>query len=286
MGRLRDWIHSRRHPTEDPIEHVVVLMFENHSFDQMLGCFKSIYPNLDGIDPARPGSNRDSTGRSYIQASSNNTVVSPDPKHELDHILNQLKDGNSGFVSEYESEYPTTSVADRQRIMDYFGMGDLPVLHALAREFAICERWYSSVPGPTWTNRFFVHSGTSKGLVTMPTSIGETEYYRFYDQDTIYDRLNEKRIDWRVYFGDVPQSLVLRHQKRPRNVRNYRRLDRFFRDAQDGTLPPYSFWSRTTSEASRMTIIRLTPPCRPNGSSHGFTTRFDRMRRHGTRRCL
>ena len=153
--------------TGDEIKHVIVLMFENHSFDQMLGCFKSIYPELEGVDPANPRSNKDSKGTEYFQRQSNDTVVTPDPKHELEHILNQLKDGNSGFVSEYEKEYAGKN-PDLQRIMDYFGMGDLPALHELAQHFTICDHWYSSVPGPTWTNRFFVHSGTSVGRVRMP----------------------------------------------------------------------------------------------------------------------
>ena len=82
--------------------------------------------------------------------------------------------------------------------MDYFALDALPALHALARHFAICDHWFSSVPGPTWTNRFFVHSGTSRGLVEMPTSVRETHLYLHYTQDTIFDRLNERDIKWRV----------------------------------------------------------------------------------------
>jgi phospholipase C len=212
-------------------------MFENHSFDQMLGCF----PNVDGVNPANLRSNKDSSGRGYFQRASNDPIVKPDPMHELDHILNQIKDGNSGFVSEYEKEYPETTTDQRQRIMDYFAMGDLPVLHQLAKHFTICDHWYSSVPGPTWTNRFFVHSGTSKGLVTMPASIVDTKYYLHYDQDTIFDRLNHAGKRWRVYFGDVPQSLVLAHQRHPRNAIHYHLMHNFFDDVRNGDLPDYIF---------------------------------------------
>lgn len=58
----------------DPIRHVVVLMFENHSFDQMLRCFRSVYPHLEGVDPQQPPSNQVSTGRTYVQRKSNDTV--------------------------------------------------------------------------------------------------------------------------------------------------------------------------------------------------------------------
>lgn len=245
MNALLRWLFGRfRQPTgADPIRHVVVLMFENHSFDQMLGCFQSLYPQLDGADLQNPRFNQDSTGQKYFQKASNDTTVDPDPRHELVHILNQLRGGNAGFVSEYEREYPTTTAEQRQRIMDYFGRGDLPALHALAENFTICDHWFSSVPGPTWTNRFFVHSATSKGLVTMPTSLAQPKYYLSYDQDTIYDRLNERGISWRIYHGDAPLSLVLRHQQEPRNVLHYHFLDRFFRDAEghEAHFPQYAF---------------------------------------------
>src|ERR1035437_1187326 len=98
----------------DPIRHVIVLMFENHSFDQMLGCFTGVYPGLEGVDPANLRSNKDSAGKEYFQRQSNDPVVDPDPKHELEHILNQLKDGNSGFVTEYRSEEHTSELQSRQ----------------------------------------------------------------------------------------------------------------------------------------------------------------------------
>lgn len=227
--RWADWFAGRVSP--DPIEHVIVLMFENHAFDQMLGIFRSIYGDVEGVDPRQPHGNRDSTGRQYFQRASDDTVVDPDPRHELEHVLHQLQDGNAGFVSEYEKEYPQTTVEQRQRIMDYFDLGTLPALHALARHFTICDHWYSSVPGPTWTNRFFAYSGTSKGVVTMPDHLTQTTYYLHYDQDTIFDRLNERGIPWRVYYGDVPLSLVLSHQRQPKNARHYHGLSRFFSDA-------------------------------------------------------
>ncbi len=124
----------------DPIKHVVVLMFENHSFDQMLGCFKSVYPGLEGVDPAKPFGNKSSTGQEYFQRQSNDTVVSPDPKHELEHILNQLKDDNGGFVSEYEKEYANKH-PDLQRIMDYFSRADLD-------KQVLCSQWHVGRPCP------------------------------------------------------------------------------------------------------------------------------------------
>jgi phospholipase C len=239
LDRLRGIPDTPPDPDSGPIKHVIVLMFENHSFDQMLGCFKT----ANGVDPDHPGINKDSAGIEYRQRQHADPVVSPDPKHELEHILNQLKGGNGGFVSEYEKEYSGKN-PDLQRIMDYFGMGDLPALHALARDFTICDQWFSSVPGPTWTNRFFVHSGTSMGRVRMPDGWDQNPLlYTGYDQTTIYDRLNEKGILWKIYHGDVPQSLVLGHQQVGGNPHRYEWLDQFFRDANgpEQGFPAYAF---------------------------------------------
>jgi phospholipase C len=243
MSLFRGLVNQiRRFTGSDPIKHVVVLMFENHSFDQMLGCFKEIYPTLEGIDPDNLRSNKGSNGQEFRQRRLNDTVVKLDPRHELEHVLNQLKDGNAGFVSEYEKEYPNET-PDLRRIMDYFGRGDLPALHELAGNFTICDHWFSSVPGPTWANRFFVHSGTSKGIVSMPeTNLGSAVCIH-YTQHTIYDRLNDKGKSWRVYFGDVPQSLVLLRQRWPHNAIHYRQMDGFFADVQgpESSFPAYTF---------------------------------------------
>ena len=145
-------------------------------------------------------------------------------------------------MSEYEKEYPDTTPEQRQRIMDYFGPTDLPALHALAQKFTICDHWYSSVPGPTWTNRFFAYTGTSKGIIDMPKTVLDTDLYWRYDQDTIFDRLYDKRIPWRVYFGDVPNSLVLRHQQEPDKALHYRFMDSFASDVQgpENDFPSFS----------------------------------------------
>jgi len=67
---------------DDPIRHVVLLALENHAFDQMLGCFKAIYPELDGVDPQSPGRNVDDDGRVYVQAETTGTTnaVRPSPR--------------------------------------------------------------------------------------------------------------------------------------------------------------------------------------------------------------
>src|SRR2546425_260887 len=89
LKKFLDWLLRReKRPNKGNIKHVILLMFENHSFDQMLGCFKALYSHLTGVDPAHPRSNKDSLGREYFQHETTNTVIDPDPMHELTHILN------------------------------------------------------------------------------------------------------------------------------------------------------------------------------------------------------
>lgn len=231
----------------DPIEHVVVLMLENRSFDHMLGSMREHVPNLDGVDPARPGRNVDrlDSGREYFQAPTSTTALEPDPKHELCNVERQLNfDGRcGGYVTDFRIAYNTTPPVT-QEVMGYYPFGALPVLHRLAAEFTVCDRWFSSVPGPTWTNRLFVHSGTSQGRVEMPHPPFDWNLHR-YDQDTLYDRLDERGIGWRIYYGDVPQSLVMSHQRRWKRRRHYRRFSRFEEDAAG---PPEAFPAYTFIE--------------------------------------
>lgn len=148
---------------------------------------------------------------------------------------------NSGFVDDFSRAYPLSTEVDRAEIMKYHADGALPALHALAKNFAICDNWYSSLPGPTWPNRFFVHSGTSLGRASMPEGILDANLH-WYDQTTIYDRLNQAKRSWKIYYGDIPQSLMLAHQLEPENLKQFFKLSQFFNDVTDeATFPEYSF---------------------------------------------
>jgi phospholipase C len=229
-------------PSPDPIKHVIVLMMENRSFDHMLGGLADAIPGLDGIPKADPPRTNRADGKTYKQTDGASRTVKYDPMHELENTKYQLEKGNSGFVADFFRTYPLSKPEDRAEIMKYFADGGLSVLHALAKNFAVCDKWFSSLPGPTWPNRFFVHSGTSIGRVSMPQGILDANLH-WYDQTTLYDRLNENGIDWRIYYGDIPQSLILVHQLEPENARNYVKMTKFFQDVAGDpkVFPPYCF---------------------------------------------
>jgi phospholipase C len=220
----------------NPIRHVIQLILENRSFDQMLGCTKAIYPELEGIDSNKPARNSDSRGVEFVQAPMEvRQMLQWDPHHEVGHVAVQLNDHNGGFVKDFSVAYADSTDSARSFVMGYYPLGFLPALHTLAHNFTICDHWFSSLPGPTWPNRFFALSGTSNGRVGMPddgTHTADLPGYFQQTQDTLFDRLNEAAIHWKVYFHDIPQTTALAHQREPHNVARYFYIDQFFDDAR------------------------------------------------------
>ena len=227
----------------DKIEHVVVLILENHSFDQMLGSLSAVYDGkegrdrLEGIDPGRPGSNDDVGGPPIAQEQTVERQMTLDPHHEVQHVATQLQNNNGGFVRDFVEAFPDTppSHDERRYVMGYYPLDFLPGLHQLARNFTVCDHWFSSLPGPTWPNRFFALSGTCLGHVDMPndgTHKGDLAGYFQQTQDTIFDRLNEKQISWKVYFHDLPQSWTMKQLRAPHNAAQYYYIRRFYEDAR------------------------------------------------------
>ena len=216
------------------IEHVIVLMMENAAFDRMLGAVNGV----DGVNP--PHSNPDGSGPPIMQSETTLRQITDDPQHDLDNVLNQISDGGTGFVADFAKRYPTSQRPEREQIMGFYSRNTLSVLQTLAANYAVCDRWFSSLPGPTWPNRFFVHSGTSLGHVDMPESLTQPGVH-IYDQTTVYELLEKARVPWAIYFGDIPQSLVMTHQWDL--TRNYHRIQQFFLDAAgaESAFPKYAF---------------------------------------------
>lgn len=228
------------------IEHVVVLMLENNSFDRMLGTL----PGVEGINPANPRSNPDPSGNAVSQAPTTMRVMlcdpadpnsnKVDPEHDLPDVLEQINGPNLGFVRNFARNYSQCKPDAWAEVMKYYAQGSLPVLHQLAASFAICDHWFSSLPGPTWPNRFFVHSGTSLGHVDMPDGIFHPSLH-LYNQDTIYDRLNAASKTWAIYYGDFPQSLTMTHLwDQPWH---FHQMPQFFQDTSgpEAAFPNYVF---------------------------------------------
>lgn len=251
----------------DPIRHVVLLILENHSFDQMLGCFKAIYPALEGVDPHALHTNTDTDGRVCSQTETRERqMLKWDPHHEVEHVAVQLAAHNSGFVRDFSTAYADSTVTARQFIMGYYPLDFLPALHALAREFTTCDHWFSSLPGPTWPNRFFALSGTSNGRVNMPddgTHKSDLPGYFQQTQDTLFDRLNEQAVHWKIYFHDIPQTTVFANQREPPTRRGISMSmnSSMMLEARNHNSPSFVSSSRLTWDFLRTMIIRRMMSC-------------------------
>jgi phospholipase C len=192
------------------LRHIVVLMMENRSFDHMLGALHKDNPAIDGL--AGTESNPDSTGVP-VTVSPNaeyQSQLDPDPDHHFPAADLQIFGGVTtaqdpnrqadmqGFVKSYFNQQH--SVEHSHVIMNYFPPDKLPVLGTLAKQFAIFNRWFSSIPGPTLCNRAFAHYGTSFGQVSMDVFYWNKQY------KSIYERLVAAGHSTRLYYYDEASS--------------------------------------------------------------------------------
>jgi phospholipase C len=206
-------------------------------------------PNIEGVDPNNPGINIDSangnTPRKQTPTAAQFVAKDFKVPHEYCNVTAQIKDGMAHFVDEFRRANPNAPATEADQVMAYFKDGDLPALHTLAKSFTVCDQWFSSMPGPTWPNRFFVHSGTSLGDVLMPDGAIDTVrmFFGRYSQRTLFDELSEKGISWRIYHGGIPQSIVLTHLKRLYFTDSFQAMDAFFADCGgvESDFPAYAF---------------------------------------------
>ena len=149
----------------EKVDHVVVLMLENRSFDHMLG-YLSLMGGRPEIDGLRPGlANRDQ-GRTYPVHHLAGTALEMDPDHSASAIDQQVASGSmSGFVASAAATLARRGVDDGDPgcVMGYYDGADVPVYDHLAAEFAVCDRWFSSVRGATLPNRLYALCGVAAG---------------------------------------------------------------------------------------------------------------------------
>jgi phospholipase C len=232
-------------PSDFPIKHLVVLMLENRSFDHMLG-----YLDLPGLENVLHGtySNQDPHGKTWPTTSSAEPSGLTDPGHDFTDVCTQLfGDYNftpdcskgppatdpqmKGFIRSYANAYPGET--NPEKIMECFDPRFIPVLTTLATEYAVCDHWFSSLPGPTLPNRLFAHAGTASGRLDISAE-------EFGTPRTIYEFLSERDISGTIYASGWTAAStfwnLMKHQDQ-----YFGTLDDFFQDCYDNQLPAYSF---------------------------------------------
>ena len=225
----------------DNLKHIVVLMMEHRSFDHMLGGLKAQDRRINGLTGNE--TNPDTTGEPVKVrplAEFQGFLVNPDNRYSA--VNKQLFLGTEGpptepsmqgFVQSYFDA--CGSVSQARKIMYYFSPDKLPVLTTLARDFAVFNGWFSSVPGPTLCNHAFAHFGSSFGRVDLRLFEGTAPYL------SIYERLLQAGHSAKIYYYDEQSStmapaILLKSQ--PQLFATY---DQFLSDCRAAALPDYSF---------------------------------------------
>jgi phospholipase C len=213
------------------IRNIVLLMMENRSYDHWMGARSMLEGKPgDGLKPTM--SNLTSTGVAVpVFAVTKDTYCVPDPPHGWDGSHTQFAAGaNSGFIIAHQQDHP----GDVQ-VMQYMQRADLPVTYALADAYASSDRWHASVMGPTWPNRMYWLAGTSMGMKSNDVPAGG------FTAPTIFDRLADAAVDFKIYYGDLPFIPLLGAGVKVPLDGKLLRMKQFFADAAAGTLPSVSY---------------------------------------------
>jgi len=217
-----------------PFEHIVVVMMENHSFDNLLGALPILgHKKADGLKFNRrrealnsnPGPNGEGTVRSFPIAT---TEQAPSVNQSWNATHIQIDGGRmDGFPRSVGNDEP----------MGYWSEDVLPFAYSFARSFTLANRWFCSAPCQTYPNRRFLMAGTAYGnIATDNESLQDPPP----PNGTIFDRLAAHDITWRNYFTDLPQTGIIPSiiEKYPTNITP---IAQFFSDCAAGTLPSVSY---------------------------------------------
>jgi phospholipase C len=237
----------------DRIDHIVVLMLENRSFDQILG-----HLSLDGrdeIDGLQEGMSNSYRDRRWEIHNLEKTwsLQRDDPSHSGDWVAVQINDGAmDGFVRSYleTRDDPAAAAAEpRSPVMGYFTAAQLPVYQYLAEHFCVCDHWFASVPGATWPNRLYAAAGESAGLKSNQTRWGLFDW-PFYSLPSFVRHLDATPYSWRWYSAEAldvnpPTIQLIDHKYRFAHGTNFALFDdqepitgqpSFLHDAASGQL--------------------------------------------------
>jgi phospholipase C len=210
------------------IKHIVVLMMENHSYDNYLGMLEGRgegFPlDADGEPEAF---NRDTTGEPIRAHHLTSTVQRPQVPSQSWHATHhQWDEGkHEGFVTSTQVVVPAAGDVDPAQCegagaavgMGYWTADDLPFYYGLARTFPLADRWFSSCLGPTFPNRRFLIAGTAHGLIDDAPS----DLLDHPPAGTIFDLLSRHGISWANYHPVAADQSRFR-----RYVRHKRRMVR------------------------------------------------------------
>jgi phospholipase C len=204
-------------PNRSGIEHVVVVMMENRSFDHLLGWL----PNANGVQAGLSYVDEFGVTHTTAHFAGFQGCGHPDPDHSYEGGRVQYANGAcDGFLLGRNDQFA----------ISYYTDADLAFYRNAAPYWTTCDRYFASIMAATYPNRFYMHSGQTdrlhNGDGVFPTTL-----------PTIWDRLAEASISRKYYYSDVPfialwggKYLDIAHP-----------LTDFLADCESGDLPAVSF---------------------------------------------
>jgi phospholipase C len=212
-----------------PFDHVIVVMMENHSFDNYFGMLPVRgQPKADGFlfDDGGAPINFNPLSGGYQRVFRMKGTCQPNGVNQSWNATHlQINDGKmDGFA-------PTDSEA-----MGYWDEDDIPFYYSLAKTFCLGNRCYCSLPGQTYPNRRFLYAGTAQG--TVNTSLSSLSMPPPAN-GTLMDVMSRYGVSWRNYFTDVP-ALALIPENLVKHPQNFSLMAKFYDDCASGQLPAVS----------------------------------------------
>ena len=208
------------------IEHIVIVMMENHSYDNRLGMLRR--PGADGFTIGRNGKplNTNPYKNGWIQHAFRMPTTCQNHKPAQDWLNSHLQLGtghNNGFV---ESGVGGTA-------MGYWERADQPFYYSMASVFPIADRYFCSVLGQTYPNRRYLMAATSLGQVddTVPKL---TDYPA---NGTIFDHVAAAGVSWKDYYTSLSTTELFPELYIKNTGKKIVKIAQFYQDAAAGKLP-------------------------------------------------
>jgi phospholipase C len=225
-------------PRNVEIDHFVILMMENRSFDHYFGW---LHNDADGDQHQTfkdPSGKRVATRHaSSLGKAEWQGCGHEDPGHGWDNGRAQLK---GGFLA--------PGSGNDELAVCYYNRGELPLIHAAAKEYTLYDRYFCSLLSSTWPNRYYKWSAQSGGRINNDPPVGTAGN----QWETIFDRALGRGVSARYYSSDLPFSAVWG----ARGATWSNRIERFYTDCATGSLPNISI---------------VDPPFRDGGGGDGIS---------------
>jgi phospholipase C len=203
-GQLEPFPETPQAPLEPGllanVDHIVVLMMENRSFDHMLG-YLSKHGGRSDVEGLQGDEKNRYLGTDYASTPLLDTDFFESPPHSHGPVEAQINGGKmDGFAAAFAQKFPQQP-AIVGRIMGYHTAEQVPVYDALAREFAICDHWFAAHPGPTFCNRFYTLTGRlNRNRFGLPeTDNPHLAEFQPVNTKTLFDHLSDHGVNWHYY---------------------------------------------------------------------------------------